>query len=163
MLFRLFSYITLGEDNLKIERLGEQKYLIFVNSSYLSNIECDKDKIIESVKKLLLKLRYRLSLQGFYKVKVHVGEDIGLFIDIYKIDDIEYSNSLDLRILIFYDDTFYFETVDYFVIENVDNVRYFNNKYYCLASDVLVDRVIEFGKFIYGDEVSKMLNGSILV
>ena len=58
---------------------------------------------------------------------------------------------------------FYFQTVDYFVIENVDNVRYFNNKYYCLASDVLVDRVIEFGKFIYGDEVSKMLNGSILV
>ena len=83
-------------------------------------------------------------MKGFYKVKVHVGEDIGLFIDIYKIDDIEYSNSLDLRILIFYDDTFYFETVDYFVIENVDIVRYFITKYYCLSCDVLVDRFIAF-------------------
>ncbi len=123
----------------------------------------EKEALIKQVNDVIIKYKSNLNMKGFYKVKVYVGEDIALFIDIYKIDDIEYSNSLDLRILIFYDDIFYFETDGYFVIENVSDVRYFNNKYYCLASDVLVDRVIEFGKFIYGDEVSKMLNGSILV
>lgn len=141
--------------------INSNNIFIFLNIYNVYSLE--KDDLIKQVKDLIIKYKSKLNMKGFYKVKVHVGEGIGLFIDIYKIDDIEYSNSLDLRILIFYDDTFYFETDDYFVIENVDNVRYFNNKYYCLASDVLVDRVIEFGKFIYGDEVSKMLNGSILV
>ena len=157
MLFRLFSYITLGEDNLKIERLGEQKYLIFVNSSYLSNIECDKDKIIESVKKLLLKLRYRLSLQGFYKVKVYLHSKVGIFLELIQLNVADYNYTLDFRILVYLDEKLYFRTKDYFILPSHD-IYYLDDFYYCNVDNISnLLEVIEFGDFIYGKELYSIM------
>ncbi len=141
--------------------VNSNNIFIFVNIFYVNSLE--KESLIEQVKNIIIKYKSKLNLKGFYKVKVHVCEEVGLFIDIYKIDDIDYSNSLDLRVLILFDDIFYFETEDYFILEGIDNIRFYNNKYYCLVKDVDVSKVIEFGRVIYGDEVIKMLNSSFYI
>ena len=77
--------------------MNSNNIFIFLNIYNVYSLE--KEDLVKQVKDIIIKYKSKLNMKGFYKVKVHVGEDIGLFIDIYKIDDIEYSNSLDLRIL----------------------------------------------------------------
>lgn len=153
MLFRLFSYITLGEASLKIEKIGEQKFFIFVNSLYLSNVEYDKEAVIEFVKNMLLKLRYRLSLQGFYKVKVYLHSKIGIFLELIQLDTVDYNYSLDFRVIVYLDEKFYFRTKEYFILPPCD-IYYFNEYYYCDVDNISdIFEVIEFGDFIYGKEL----------
>ena len=76
--------------------MNSNNIFIFLNIYNVYSLE--KEDLVKQVKNIIIKYKSKLNMKGFYKVKVHVGEDIGLFIDIYKIDDIEYSNSLDLRI-----------------------------------------------------------------
>lgn len=144
-----------------IEIESSSKLFIFINSLYVKSFE--KDDLIELVKKVIKKYKNKFSLKGFYKVKVFVNKNIGLFIDIYKLDDLDYSNSLDLRVLIFLDEDFYFETDDYFILDGLSDIRYWNGKYYSLANDVDVNKLVEFGRFIYGNEASLMLDNSFRV
>ncbi len=144
-----------------IELQSLDKIFMFVNICYVSSLE--KIDLIDEVKNIILKYRVKLKLKGFYKVKVFVNELVGLFIELCKIDELEYSNTLDLRILVFYDEDVYFETDDYFVLEGCREIRFYNNKFYCDVNDVSVLKVVEFGNFIYGDEVLKMLSNSVVV
>lgn len=146
---------------MRIEINSADKIFIFINILNVSSTE--KSDLIDTVKDIIIKYRNRLKLRGFYKVKVYVNERVGLFIDLCKIDDIDYSNALDLRVLVFYDEKVYFGTDDYFVLEGCRKVRYFGEEFYCDVSDVDVLRVVEFGHFIYGDEVLKVLEKGILV
>lgn len=157
MLFRLFSYITLGEVSLKIEKLGEQKFFIFVNSLYLSNVEYDKESVVEFVKNMLLKLRYRLSLQGFYKVKVYLHSKIGIFLELIQLDTVDYHYSLDFRVIVYLDEKFYFRTKEYFILPNCD-IYYLDEYYYCDVDNISdIFEIIEFGDFIYGKELYSIM------
>lgn len=144
-----------------IEIISNNKFFMFVNANYIDSFE--RDSLTLKVKSIIMKYRLKLELKGFYKVKVFVNEKVGLFIDIYKLDDLDYSNTLDLRVLIFFDENVYFETDDYFLLEGISNVRYYDNKYYCLADSIDIYKLVEFGRFIYGDEVNKMLEDSFCV
>ena len=146
---------------MRIEINSADKIFIFINILNVSSTE--KSDLIDTVKDIIIKYRNRLKLRGFYKVKVYFNERVGLFIDLCKIDDIDYSNALDLRVLVFYDEKVYFGTDDYFILEGCRKVRYFEENFYCDVSDVDVLRVVEFGHFIYGDEVLKVLEKGILV
>lgn len=146
---------------MRIEINSADKIFIFINILNVSSTE--KSDLIDTVKNIIIKYRNRLKLRGFYKVKVYVNEKVGLFIDLCKIDDIDYSNALDLRVLVFYDEKVYFGTDDYFILGGCRKVRYFEEEFYCDVSDVDVLRVVEFGHFIYGDEVLKVLEEGILV
>ena len=64
---------------------------------------------------------------------------------------------------IFFDECVYFETDDYFLLDGISNVRYYDSKYYCLADSIDIYKLVEFGRFIYGDEVNKMLEDSFCV
>lgn len=144
-----------------IEINSSDKIFIFINILNISSTE--KSDLIDVVKNIIIKYRTRLKLRGFYKAKVYVNEKVGLFIDLCKIDDIDYSNSLDLRVLVFYDEKVYFGTDDYFILEGCEKVRYFEKEFYCDVSDVEILRVVEFGHFIYGDEVLRLLEEGIIV
>lgn len=144
-----------------IELQSLNKIFMFVNICYVSSLQ--KIDLIEEVKNIILKYRVKLRLKGFYKVKVFVNEKVGLFIEMCKIDELEYSNTLDLRILVFYDEDVYFETDDYFVLEGCEKIRFYNNKFYCDVKNVSILGVVEFGSFIFGDEVLKMLSNSVVV
>lgn len=144
-----------------IELQSVDKIFMFVNICYVTSLE--KIDLIDDVKNIILKYRVKLKLKGFYKVKVFVNELVGLFIELCKIDELEYSNTLDLRILVFYDEDVYFETDDYFVLDGCGEIMFYNNKFYCNVRDVSILRMVEFGNFIFGDEVLKMLSNSVVV
>lgn len=151
---------------MKIEMLTKDSYKIFVNKLYIKDIDLnDKDVIILAVKDIIQKLKQRLQLRGFYKVKVFPSKNIGLFIEIIQLEDLEFSNNLDLRVVVYFDEKIFFETEDYFVIQKYDSIIFFDDKFYCLIDDYFEDllEIVEFGRFIYGKEVINLLNkGTIL-
>lgn len=151
---------------MKIEMLTKDSYRIFVNKLYIKDINLDeKEAIILAVKDIIQKLKQKLQLRGFYKVKVFPNKNIGLFIEIIQLEDLEFSNNLDLRVVVYFDEKFYFETEDYFTIQKYDNVMFFDDKFYCLIDDSFEDmlEIVEFGRLIYGKEVTNLLNnGTVL-
>ena len=150
MLFRLFSYITVGE-YMKVEKIGNKEYYIFFNILYLGNIHFTKEKIIDVVTKLLKKLRKRLLLHGFYKVKVYLHSKIGLFLEVIQLEEFEYDDSLDFRVIVYFDEKIYFRTKDFFSLPKSGHIYFDDGYFYCdvnVISNLL--SVVEFGDFIYG-------------
>lgn len=151
---------------MKIEMLTKDSYRIFVNKLYIKDVNLDeKEAIILAVKDIIQKIKQKLQLRGFYKVKVFPNKNIGLFIEIIQLEDLEFSNNLDLRVVVYFDEKFYFETGDYFTIQKYDNVMFFDDKFYCLIDDSFEDmlEIVEFGRLIYGKEVTNLLNnGTVL-
>jgi len=151
---------------MKIEIFGKDCYKIFINKEYVKNIDIkNRDELVKYIKEFLCKLKIRLYLHGFYKVKVFPQEKVGIFLDVIKLDDSDFSSNLDLRVVIYMDEKFYFETNDYFIIEECNDKRFLNGLFYCVVDDQFneVLNYCEFGRFIYGKDVNKLLNNSIIL
>lgn len=150
---------------MKIESTSFSDFSIFINRDYLDIDDYkDQDQVVKYVKILVKKLRNKLNLKGFYKLKVFVNNIIGLFVDVIKIDDLEYSNILDLRVIVFLDSDIYFETDDYFLISDNKKIIFYDDKFYCSVVDLdNIYNYLEFGNFIYGDEVLKILEQGTIV
>ena len=153
MLFRLFSYITIGE-YMKIERLSLQQFLLFFNVTYLDGVTLNKDNLIQLVKQLLTKFQNLLLLNGFYKVRVFVHKRVGLFLNILQIEEFEYGESVDFRIVVYLDEKFYFKTKDYFILPQDVPIYFERGYFYCDVDDILnIMSLVEFGSFVYGKEL----------
>lgn len=150
---------------MRIEIISSEEFNIFVNNLYLKIDHYDnKEEIVEAVKNVISSIRGKLRLRGFYKLKVFVSKKVGLFIEGVKLEGLDYSNALDLRVVVFFDEDIYFKTDEYFVISDVSNVRYFDGSYYCLADDISdITKVVEFGEFIYGSRVLDIIDKSVFV
>lgn len=151
---------------MKIEVSGKDDYVIFLNRSYLRNVNfSEKDDVIIFIKDFLLKLKSYLCLRGFYKVKVFPQDKIGMFLELLKLDDMDLSNNLDLRIIVMQEEKFFFETDDYDLIKNCNNKRYYEGHFYCVVDDYFDELLekVEFGRFIYGKEVINLLNKGIVL
>lgn len=151
---------------MKIEMCGKDIYTVFINRNYIKNVDfLNREDIVKCVKEVIFKVRGRLGLRGFYKIKVFPQDKIGMFLEIIKLDDNEISNNLDLRIVVYMDEKFYFETNDFFKIENCNDKRYFEGLFYCIVDDDFdsVLEKVEFGRFIYGKEVYNLLNNSLIL
>ncbi len=151
---------------MKIELIDKNSFFVFINRLYLK--DCDfssKEEITSVVKKLIFKLKDRLHLRGFYKIKVYVHDKIGLFLDIIQLDDLSYSGALELRIIVFFDCQFLFEVDDYFLIHQANKIWYLDNRYYCLVDDLLDSfySVLEFGRFLYGEDALFVLHRACLL
>lgn len=151
---------------MRIETCGKNDYSIFINSNYVNDeVYLVKDELIKFIKEFIFKIKNRLNLRGFYKIKVYLNKKIGIFLDVNKLDDIDLTNNLDLRVLVLSDVDFYFETDDYEVIEKCNDKRYKDGRFYCIVDDSfdgLLEKV-EFGRFIYGKEVINLLNNSLIL
>lgn len=150
---------------MKIELISNDSFNIFINKEYFKDVNFqDKDNIIDIVKDLVLRLKNKLCMNGFYKVKAYVNERVGLFLDVLKIEEIEFSNNIDLRVIVCLNENVLFELEDICDLPKNIKVRSFHNKYYIDIDDVdnLYD-ILEFGRFVYGNELNKVLNGSKLL
>lgn len=149
---------------MRIENISLDNYSIFINNSYIDIGDyTDKNNIVKKVKEIIIKIQSMINLYGFYKVKVYVCKKIGLFIDIIKIDS-NYSDNLDLRVIVFLDEDVYVGVDDYFLVSDVKDIRNYNDKYYVKVNDLdNILNILEFGNFIYGTEVQHMLNNSVFV
>lgn len=128
---------------MKIERLNESDYKIY----YYKNI--DNKALYDEVKELIKGIQKRLKLKGFYKAIV-INKNIGLFIQLKRVEDSFYRNTLDLKIEI-KDLDVYYKTEDYFVIKGLSNIKYKDGMFYCVVDesfDKILEKV-EFGDFIF--------------
>lgn len=150
---------------MKIEMYSDNNFKFFISNLYSIDIDVEnKEDLIKLVKHIVGRFKIKLNLHGFYKLKVYFNKKVGIFIEGIKIDDFSFSNNLDLRVLVCSDYDVYFCTDDYFAIKEYGVVRYFNNKFYCNVSDICdINSVVEYGNFIFGEDVSLMINNSLLV
>lgn len=147
---------------MRFEVVSDEEFFIFVNSLYAEiNNYRDKDQVVSVVKDIIIKYKSRLKLRGFYKIKVYLDEKVGLFIEGIRLESLERSGALDLRVIVYFDEDIYFKTDDYFAISEVSNIRYYDGNYYCLVRDIIdINKVVEFGEFVYGDYVLEVLDKS---
>lgn len=150
---------------MKIVIISSEEFFVFVNSVYAKISDySDKEEIIDVTKSIISKISMRLRMRGFYKIKVFVDPTVGLFIEGVQLENLERANSVDLRVIVYFNEDIYFKTSDYFIISDVPKVRYFDGDYYCLTRDIPnINKVIEFGEFVYGFSVLKMLYNSSFV
>lgn len=145
---------------MRFEFISDEEFFIFINNCYAKIKDYnDKDKIVEVVKKIISKYKNKLKLRGFYKIKVFPEEKVGIFLEGIKLESLEKSGVVDLRVIVYFDEDIYFKTDDYFVIREVSNVKYFDGYYYCLVKDILdINKVVEYGEFVYGDYILELLD-----
>lgn len=150
---------------MKIEALTKDNYRFFINKLLIKiNLE-NKEDIIDYVKEIILKKKKTLNLRGFYKVIVYVNKKCGLFMELVKLEDSNYFNNLDLRVIVNLEADVYFETEDFFLIKKALEIRYNAGLFYCLVDDSFDEKFekAEFGKYIFGDDVINMLAKSIIL
>ena len=79
---------------MKVEKINDDLINIYFNPFYFKDIDLNnKLELIEVIKDLIKKAesRYKLFLSGFYKIKVYPNKKLGVFLNIIKIDDNEFS------------------------------------------------------------------------
>ena len=151
---------------MKVEKINDDLINIYFNPYYFKDIDLNnKLELIEVIKDLIKKAesRYKLFLSGFYKIKVYPNKKLGVFLNIIKIDDNEFSNTTDFRIVIYPNEKFFLETELYELFNNVE-MRYCNNKFYIDIDDV--DNILPISDMvdvIYGSDVKKILSNSIII
>ena len=128
---------------MKIERINDTDYKIY----YYKDI--GDSSLYDEVKEIIKSIQKRLKLKGFYKVLV-INKNIGLFIELKRIEDSFYKNTLDLKIEI-KDLDVYYKTTDYFVIKDMPDIRYKDGMYYCKVDDSFDEILekVEFGDFVF--------------
>lgn len=133
---------------MKIDKIGPNDYQLYI---YKYNKELSE----QEVRELLKKLQDKLKLKGFYRVIV-CNKKIGTFIELLKIEDSYYKRVLDLKIIIENEEEVYFKTENYFLIKELNSIKY-NDKYYYGLVDDSFDKIlekVEFGEFIFGERLS---------
>lgn len=133
---------------MKIDKIGPNDYQLYI---YKYNKELSE----QEVRELLKKIQDKLKLKGFYRVIV-CNKKIGTFIELLKIEDSYYKRVLDLKIIIENEEEVYFKTEDYFLIKELNSIKY-NDKYYYGLVDDSFDKIlekVEFGEFIFGERLS---------
>ncbi len=150
---------------MRIEVISDEEFFIFANSLYakINNYD-DKDEIVQTVREIISKVRVRLKLRGFYKIKVFINSKVGLFIEGIRLESLDRGNVVDLRVVVYFDEDIYFKTDDYFIIKDIPGIRYYDGSYYCLVNNILdLNKVIEYGEFVYGNYLFEMLENSVSV
>ena len=150
---------------MRIEVISDEEFFIFANSLYakINNYD-DKDEIVQAVREIISKVRVRLKLRGFYKIIVFINSKVGLFIEGIRLESLDRGNVVDLRVVVYFDEDIYFKTDDYFVIKDVLNIKYYDGYYYCLVKDISdINKIVEFGEFVYGDYILGLLEKSYVI
>ena len=85
--------------------------------------------------------------------------------EVKKIEDSFYRDTLDLRIIVSKDMDVYFKTIDYFLIEKMNVIKYFDKYYYALVDDFFDEIIekVEFGDFVFGLDIDEMLSSSVVI
>lgn len=144
---------------MKICEIDDDIYKIFLNDLEIKNINVESEKSLESTIRgviLRLKSKYDIVLKGLYDVSIFIKEGVSAYIIIEKVNTFLFrEKDIDLRIKIIFNSKFYFKTFDYDVIKAFNDVYFYNNEYYTEVSNLEdINKYIEFGEIIYGDNLN---------
>ena len=112
---------------------------------------------VEMILKKVLRLfnyKYNISFNGLFDVDIFLNKKVGMFINFKKNNSILFSKNTDLKINIINNCDFYFKTLDFEIIEDLNEI-YYNEGYYYVNIDKLcnLDNYIEFGDFLYSSKI----------
>lgn len=143
---------------MKVEQISPNQLTVFLNANYLKEEDINsKERVVDIVKRWLLQLKKQLHLSGFYKVKVYGHSKVGLFLDLLRLEELEYCSALDLRVVVFLEEKVYFETTEYQVLPKDATIYYNDCFYYCDVNSISsLLSVVDFGRFVYGRELQKL-------
>ena len=149
---------------MKVEYIDDSLIDIFFNTCYFKDIDYKlKDNLISRIKELvnLVNERFRLGLKGFYKIKAYFNDYYGLYLNVVKIDDNDFNNQFEFRIVLCQDSIFFLEFTDYDDIDNDVDKYFYNNCFYVLVDSI--DKSIKYldnCRVVFGDEASLIFNKS---
>lgn len=137
--------------SLKVELISDDSLEIFINKYFVENIYQSNDKLVE-INNIIDKINsiYKLNLRGFYKVYAYCDERVGMFLELIKIDDNEFSDTADFRIIIRENEKILFE---FDLLDDIESKEYYiyNDKFYVDIKNIdNVDNAIEKSRIIYG-------------
>ncbi len=152
---------------MRTEIVSDDLITVFINNFYFKEINFSKKiEIISIIKDLISKIdkRYQLNLNGFYKIKVYPNQKLGVFLDIIKIDDNEFSSGADFRIVIYQEAKFFLETDNYEILDKKVDKRIYKNKFYIDIDDISDFNLLsDFCNIVYGDNAQELIyNGKII-
>ncbi len=138
---------------LKVSVLNNEDFEIYINEIYLNNYDIKNENDLSKLMKkivLLLKRRYEVIFSGIYNVQIYASKLNGAFLFIKRLDSLFSIRDIDFKISVFFDCDFYFKTKDFFVVEDLSNIFYYNGFYYIKCNLIKnISKIIEFGSVEY--------------
>lgn len=138
----------------------DNDYLIKIYKSSIDNINIyDIDDIYTLVKLIIKKIIKNNSLSGNYQVNIYINDIYGMIIEFNKLEDNHY---IDIKINIYIDSIFLYESDINYLDNYNDNIYYYLNKYYLLPKNNNIN-LLEVDNIIYGEKVYDILNKGIKI
>lgn len=110
---------------MKIERLSEDNFIVFLNNLYINNHKLQLNANFEECFKLLFKTlsnSYNIDISGYYDIKIYCDKLYGYILNI-KREDLDfydyYDEQIDMKISINEDQKFLFKLKDTSVLNKI--------------------------------------------
>lgn len=162
---------------MKIEKLSDDKLIVFLNNYYLKkhNISL-KDNLEKCFKNLFLELNdfYDIEIKGFYNITIYQDSLFGIVLEIEK-DDLDfygfYDDHIDMKIKIMKKEKFIFCLDKYALLDNsllnFCKLYFYKNKFYVVPkktiSNINIGKLLENSEMLYGISALKILNKAHLI
>lgn len=149
--------------------LQNNEIIIYLNKTYIKNIDLQNKKILENyLNKLLNKIKnkYELYISGYYDVKIYLSEEYGIIINIEKenLDYPEYfAGEIDMNISVIEDRFLYeVENIDIpkSILKKLEKYKFLDKIYLHPKenlSDIELGVILENTKLIYGEKAKQIL------
>ncbi|MEG1495326.1 MAG: hypothetical protein RR406_03400 [Bacilli bacterium] len=139
---------------MRFEILDTDNYLIYLNSATFRGMDFTNEEDITTQTKLVimrLKRNYNIYLSGFYQMSIYVGEETGLFIELKKLEEMDFDlMAIDLKVVVYLNQTFLLETDDLDKIKGCLKIIAYEGKYYGVLTKNTDISLLEMGNIIYG-------------
>lgn len=162
---------------MKIEKLDDDKLIVFLNKIYLKKNNFSlKNNLEKYFKYLFLKLNefYNIEIKGFYDITIYQDNLFGIILEIKK-EDIDfysyYDDHIDMKIRIMQKEKFLFALDKFSMIDssilNYCKLYVFKNNLYVIPKKTITDLalaiILENSILLYGEESQKIMNGARLI
>lgn len=156
---------------MKIEKLNEGNFIVFLNKLYLKNNKFElKQNLERYFKNLFKKLNqfYGIEVLGYYNIKIYCDKIYGYILDIKK-EDLDfydyYDDHIDMRIEMSDSEKFIFKIMDHSVLKkdtlNYCHILKYKHNLYLVPkktiNQYILGKIIENCIFIYGKSSKQIL------
>lgn len=162
---------------MKVERLTDDKLIVFLNKIYLKKNNFSlKNNLEKYFKNLFIKLSefYDIEIKGFYDITIYQDYSFGVILEIVK-EDLDlygyYDDHIDMKIKIMKKEKIMFCLDRLGLVDsktlNCCRLYFYQDKFYIVPkrtiTDINMGIILENSKILYGEKVLKILNKAHLL
>lgn len=163
--------------NVKIVSVSDEKFILYLNQTYLDELDFDHKTELESYFKILfskLKMFYEIEMRGYYHITCYTDDYYGMILSIEK-EDVEYfdylDSQVDMRIVMEDDQCFLYQVYDMFAVTSEMKKRgtlyQYKKKYYYKVNEPLPSisfgRLLEHADIVFEDTLQILKYGKKVV